>query len=61
MFCRDVNGEQLKYPCCWEDREQYTCFQQMSPDPDYNMTAIAAAEVLSLSKICDTHKIIKKR
>lgn len=58
-FCLAENGGQVNYPCCSEQSDQYSCFQQMSPDPYYNVTS--APEVLSLSKICDTHKIIKKR
>ncbi|XP_059195732.1 extracellular matrix protein 1-like [Centropristis striata] len=53
-FCVDETGGQVDFHCCVG--EQYSCFQNISPDPHYNMSA---AEELSLNNICDTHKITK--
>ncbi|XP_044065286.1 extracellular matrix protein 1-like isoform X2 [Siniperca chuatsi] len=60
-FCLGENGEKEDYFCCMvhERIRRYNCFQNISPDPHYNMTL--AIEELSLHKICDTHKIIKKK
>ncbi|KAM6909658.1 extracellular matrix protein 1 [Xenentodon cancila] len=61
-FCSTVNGGQVDFHCCSGDvaPDRYTCFKLNSPDPHYNMTSLATAE-LSLTKLCDTHNIIKKR
>ncbi|GLD63661.1 extracellular matrix protein 1-like protein [Lates japonicus] len=60
-FCLDTNGGQVDFHCCVGDGEndRYNCFQNISPDPHYNLTS--ATEEFSLNKICDTHKMIKKR
>ncbi|XP_034553427.1 extracellular matrix protein 1-like isoform X2 [Notolabrus celidotus] len=57
-FCR---SEQVNSNCCTagEANDRYNCFQSISPDPYFNKTS--ASEVLSLHRICDTHKIIKKK
>ncbi|XP_022621925.1 extracellular matrix protein 1-like [Seriola dumerili] len=59
-FC-SVKAGQVDFHCCSSvgENDRYDCFQNISPDPHYNMTS--ATEELSLNKICDTHKIIKKR
>ena len=52
----------VDFHCCSAaegENDRYDCFQSTSPDPHYNMTT--PTEELSLSKICDTHKIIKKK
>ncbi|KAM3613753.1 uncharacterized protein V6R79_004716 [Siganus canaliculatus] len=61
-FCVGHHGEPGEFKCCaaadgTDDR--YNCFQTSSSKSHYNMTS--TAEELSLSKICDTHKIIKKK
>ncbi|XP_026228699.1 extracellular matrix protein 1 isoform X2 [Anabas testudineus] len=58
-FCLDKKSRPLNFNCCLADgtNERYSCFQQIAPDPHY-MTI--AREEVSLNKICDTHKIIKK-
>ncbi|XP_073341238.1 extracellular matrix protein 1 [Pagrus major] len=61
-FCVGENGEQVDFHCCSAaegENDRYDCFQSTSPDPHYNMTS--PTEELSLNKICDTHKIIKKK
>ncbi|XP_041844331.1 extracellular matrix protein 1-like isoform X2 [Melanotaenia boesemani] len=62
-FCSAASNKQgpVDLQCCLGDEanDQYTCFQQTSPDPNYNMTS--ASEKPSLSRICDTHSIIRKR
>ncbi|XP_071326001.1 extracellular matrix protein 1 [Trachinotus anak] len=60
-FCLVKNAGQEDFLCCSSEgeNERYSCFQNMSPDPHYNMTS--ATEELSLNNICDTHKIIKKK
>ncbi|XP_035769841.1 extracellular matrix protein 1-like isoform X1 [Neolamprologus brichardi] len=58
-FCLRENGGRVNYPCCLNQSDKYSCFQQMSPDPYYNVTS--AHEEVSLNKICDTHKTIKKK
>ncbi|XP_041798606.1 extracellular matrix protein 1-like [Chelmon rostratus] len=61
-FCVGENGEQVDFHCCSAgegENDRYNCFQSISPNPHYNMTS--AAEELSVYKICDTHKIIKKK
>ncbi|KAM9353408.1 extracellular matrix protein 1 [Symphorus nematophorus] len=61
-FCMGETGEQVDFHCCSTGdgaNDRFSCFQSISPDPHYNMTS--ATEESSLSKICDTHKIIKKR
>ncbi|XP_068998901.1 extracellular matrix protein 1 [Embiotoca jacksoni] len=60
-FCLAENGAQVDFNCCLGDREndRYNCFMLISPDPHYNNTA--PSDEFSLNKICDTHKIIKKR
>ncbi|XP_029307235.1 extracellular matrix protein 1 [Cottoperca gobio] len=60
-FCVNKNGEQVDFHCCLGDAsdDRYNCFQYISPDPHYNMTS--DTEELSLHRICDTHKIIKKK
>uniref|UniRef100_A0A3Q4AJU5 Extracellular matrix protein 1b n=1 Tax=Mola mola TaxID=94237 RepID=A0A3Q4AJU5_MOLML len=61
-FCTGENGEQVDFHCCSAgdgENDQYKCFQDISPDPHYNMTS--TNEELSLSKLCDTHKIIKNK
>ncbi|XP_061572827.1 extracellular matrix protein 1-like [Cololabis saira] len=64
-FCSTVNAGQMDFQCCSGDvtPDRYTCFKLNSPDPHYNMTSLAtsATEELSLTKLCDTHNIIKKR
>ncbi|KAK2910232.1 extracellular matrix protein 1-like [Channa argus] len=59
-FCLGKKGRRVDVPCCLADRtnDRYNCFQQNSPDPYYNMTS--ANRELSLNKICDAQKIIKK-
>lgn len=39
--------------------DRYTCFQNIAPSPHYNTTA--SNEEPSLEKVCDLHKIIKKK
>ncbi|XP_068179440.1 extracellular matrix protein 1-like isoform X2 [Antennarius striatus] len=59
-FCVAEKGKENTFRCCAgvaDDR--FNCFQHISPDPHYNMTY--ATEELSLSKICDTHKLIKRK
>uniref|UniRef100_A0A3P9D7K9 Extracellular matrix protein 1b n=1 Tax=Maylandia zebra TaxID=106582 RepID=A0A3P9D7K9_9CICH len=58
-FCLRENRGRVNYPCCLNQSDKYSCFQQMSPDPYYNVTS--AHEEVSLNKICDTHKTIKKK
>ncbi|XP_076594270.1 extracellular matrix protein 1 [Chaetodon auriga] len=61
-FCVDENGEQVDFHCCSAGdmkNDRYNCFQSISPSPHYNMTS--DTEELSIHKICDTHKIIKKK
>ncbi|KAG7234208.1 hypothetical protein INR49_005527, partial [Caranx melampygus] len=60
-FCRVQKAGEDGSQCCSSEgeNERYTCFQNISPDPHYNVTS--ATEELSLNKICDTHKIIKNR
>ncbi|XP_054477114.1 extracellular matrix protein 1-like [Anoplopoma fimbria] len=60
-YCVDENGEKVDFPCCLvgESNDRYSCFRNVSDDPHYDMTS--ATEELSLHKICDTHKIIKKK
>nr|XP_046256299.1 extracellular matrix protein 1-like isoform X2 [Scatophagus argus] len=61
-FCVVGDGEVLDFHCCTaadEKNEQYNCFQHISLDPYYNMTL--DTQEPSLTKICDTHKIIKKK
>ncbi|XP_051261737.1 extracellular matrix protein 1 isoform X2 [Dicentrarchus labrax] len=61
-FCSGKNGEKVDFHCCSAGNDangRFDCFQSISPDPYYNMTS--ATEELSLNKICDTDKIIKKR
>uniref|UniRef100_A0A3Q3ENI8 Extracellular matrix protein 1b n=1 Tax=Labrus bergylta TaxID=56723 RepID=A0A3Q3ENI8_9LABR len=56
------NGEQVDFHCCstgGEANDRYSCFQNASPDPHFNMTS--ATEEVTLQNICDTHKIIKKK
>ncbi|XP_065813925.1 extracellular matrix protein 1 [Labrus bergylta] len=61
-FCLGENGEQVDFHCCstgGEANDRYSCFQNASPDPHFNMTS--ATEEVTLQNICDTHKIIKKK
>ncbi|XP_029959512.1 extracellular matrix protein 1 isoform X2 [Salarias fasciatus] len=60
-FCRSKNGEQVDFSCCSHEKGQdrYNCFQAISQDPFYNLTSVA--EEITLTKLCTTHKIIKKR
>lgn len=60
-FCLHKSSDQTGSRCCSADgaNDPYDCFQNISPDPHYNMTS--TTEELSLNKICDTHKIIKKK
>ncbi|XP_053182782.1 extracellular matrix protein 1-like [Scomber japonicus] len=60
-FCLHKNSDETSSRCCLDNGEndRYDCFQNISPDPHYNMTS--ATEELSLNKMCDTHKIIKKK
>lgn len=39
--------------------DRFKCFQDIAPDPHYNMTS--DNEEISLNKICDTLKILKKK
>ncbi|XP_019948980.1 extracellular matrix protein 1 isoform X1 [Paralichthys olivaceus] len=58
-FCSVKKGGKVDFHCCsGEDaNDRLNCFQNISPDPHYNMTS----EELSLNRICDTEKIIKKK
>ncbi|XP_049902211.1 extracellular matrix protein 1-like [Epinephelus moara] len=60
-YCAGENGIKEDFHCCSGStaNDQHSCFQNISPDPHYNMTS--ATEELSFSRICDTHKIIKKK
>ncbi|XP_062279085.1 extracellular matrix protein 1-like [Scomber scombrus] len=60
-FCLHKNSDETSSRCCLDNGEndRFDCFQNISPDPHYNMTSVT--EELSLNKICDTHKIIKKK
>ncbi|XP_029360283.1 extracellular matrix protein 1 [Echeneis naucrates] len=60
-FCSLKTAGQAAFHCCLsnEESESFNCFQNISPDPHYNMTS--TTQELSLNKICDTHKIIKKK
>ncbi|XP_053289524.1 extracellular matrix protein 1 [Pleuronectes platessa] len=58
-FCSVKKGGESDFHCCVVEgaNDKLNCFHNISPDPHYNMTS----EELSLDKICDTHKIIKKK
>ncbi|XP_070692212.1 extracellular matrix protein 1 [Pempheris klunzingeri] len=60
-FCLGEKGKKVDFHCCSVDRanDRYSCFQDSSPDPHYNTTS--TTEDVSLNKICETHKIIKKK
>uniref|UniRef100_A0A672Z6E0 Extracellular matrix protein 1b n=1 Tax=Sphaeramia orbicularis TaxID=375764 RepID=A0A672Z6E0_9TELE len=59
-FCTHEKGENVDFHCCaGEGNDRFDCFQNVSPDPHYNKTS--ANEELSLSNVCDTHKIIMKK
>ncbi|CAN9513578.1 unnamed protein product [Ophioblennius macclurei] len=60
-FCKPKNGEQVEFNCCSPEKAQdrYDCFQAISQDPFYNLTSVP--EDVTLSKLCTTHKIIRKR
>uniref|UniRef100_A0A3Q3MFW7 Extracellular matrix protein 1b n=1 Tax=Mastacembelus armatus TaxID=205130 RepID=A0A3Q3MFW7_9TELE len=60
-FCLDENGGRVDFQCCSSDEanDRYSCFQHISPEPQYNMTT--ATEELSLIKICETHNIIERK
>ncbi|KAE8288809.1 hypothetical protein D5F01_LYC12685 [Larimichthys crocea] len=59
-FCTVELAQQGDFQCCsMFDEDRYNCFQNTSPHPHYNVTS--DTEELSLNKICDTHKIIKKK
>ncbi|KAK2844581.1 hypothetical protein Q5P01_011240 [Channa striata] len=59
-FCLGKKGGSVVFHCCLGDRrnDRYNCFKQSSPDPYYNMTSTDKG--LTVAKICDAHKIIKK-
>ncbi|XP_040901179.1 extracellular matrix protein 1-like [Toxotes jaculatrix] len=59
-FC--LKSRHVDFHCCSGDgaNERYNCFQNISSDPHYTAYVTSATEELSLNKICDTHKIIKK-
>ncbi|KAM9310765.1 extracellular matrix protein 1 isoform 2-T2 [Pholidichthys leucotaenia] len=56
-FCLVKKRGQEDFPCC--TNSHISCFKSMSPDPHYNLTS--ATESISLSNVCDTHKMISKR
>ncbi|XP_042345879.1 extracellular matrix protein 1-like [Plectropomus leopardus] len=60
-YCAGENGQEENFHCCLGStaNDRHYCFQNISPDPHYNLTSVP--EELSLNKICDTHKIIKKK
>ncbi|KAM3873319.1 extracellular matrix protein 1 [Diretmus argenteus] len=63
-FCREDKGGKVHFPCCEkpEGEERYDCFQARAPHLGYDVdSAAATVENASLSQICETHKIIKKK
>ncbi|XP_033836343.1 extracellular matrix protein 1-like [Periophthalmus magnuspinnatus] len=56
-FCVASTQKRIDFPCC-EGGVQFECFKNISTDPDYSKIN---TEEPSLSKICDTHKIITKK
>lgn len=60
MFCEKQSGKKGEVHCCSKDLDdRFKCFQDASPDPHYNVTS--ANEELTLMKICEVHKLIKKK
>lgn len=62
MFCEKQSGKKGEVHCCSQDLaadDRFKCFQDASPDPHYNVTP--ANEDLTLKKICDVHKLFKKK
>ncbi|XP_071759424.1 extracellular matrix protein 1 [Centroberyx gerrardi] len=66
-FCGEEKGGRMNFTCCEkaEGQERYDCFQASAPHPGYDVDLSAAPAATpqdpSLSQICDTHKIIKKK
>lgn len=60
-FCTGAKGKKVDFHCCGPEvpHHQFECFQSISADPGYNKTAIT--DNLSLSNVCDSHKIITKK
>lgn len=62
MFCEKQSGKKRGVQCCSQDVaevDQFKCFQDAAPDPHYNVTS--ANDELTLKKICDVHKLMKKK
>ncbi|XP_075868546.1 extracellular matrix protein 1-like [Nelusetta ayraudi] len=58
-YCR---GDSVDFQCCSPGDgavDRYTCFQNIAPSPHYNTTS--PNEELSLEKVCDLHKVMKKK
>ncbi|CAL1611131.1 unnamed protein product [Knipowitschia caucasica] len=56
-FCDGCKHQRIDFPCC-EGGVELNCFKNMSSNLDYNYTLSTG---LSLSDVCDTHKIITKK
>lgn len=62
LFCEKQSGKRGDVQCCSQDLsadDRLKCFQDASPDPHYNETV--AGEEPTLGKICDVHKLLKKK
>lgn len=59
MFCEKLIKKKQNVHCCsLAPQDRFECFQDMSPDPDYQM--FSAKEELALTKLCEDPKLIKK-
>uniref|UniRef100_A0A3B5KDV0 Extracellular matrix protein 1b n=1 Tax=Takifugu rubripes TaxID=31033 RepID=A0A3B5KDV0_TAKRU len=60
MFCEKIRTKKQKVHCCsLAQHHRFECFQDASPDPHYQM--FSAKEELALNKLCEDHKLIKKK
>ncbi|XP_053743541.1 extracellular matrix protein 1-like [Synchiropus splendidus] len=59
-FCSNKNGPKADFQCCTsgEAADRLECFQKISPDPLYNMTA--PTEEVSLASVCVARKMVRK-
>ncbi|CAG11891.1 unnamed protein product [Tetraodon nigroviridis] len=61
-FCEKQSGKKRGVQCCLQDLaavDRFKCFQDAAPDPHYNVTS--ANEGPTLKKVCEVHKLIKKK
>lgn len=60
MFCEKVRGKKQNVHCCsLAPHHRFECFEDASPDRHYQM--FSAKEETALNKLCEVHKLIKKK